>query len=74
GDYDTAFLADHFSLAEPDREANRPLAALVAALLSHEQRQHARLAIAPSDEANGGAGWRLDRAWKLTGRREAMGR
>jgi acetyl-CoA carboxylase biotin carboxylase subunit len=73
GEYDTSFLADHFSLAEPDREANRPLAALVAVLLSHEQRQRARLTAAPCDEANGSAAWRSDRAWKLVGRREAMG-
>jgi acetyl-CoA carboxylase biotin carboxylase subunit len=73
GEYDTSFLADQFSLAEPDRMANRPLAALVAALLSHEQRQRSRLAVTPCDEANGGNGWRPDRAWRLTGRREAMG-
>lgn len=74
GSYDTSFLAEHFSLAEPDREAQRPLAALVAALLSHEQRQRVQLAAAPCDEANGGSAWRSDRAWKLAGRREAMGR
>ncbi len=73
GEYDTSFLADHFSLAEPDREANRHLAALVAALLSHEQRQRARQMAPPSDEGDGGTGWRSDRAWKLVGRREAMG-
>jgi acetyl-CoA carboxylase biotin carboxylase subunit len=74
GAYDTSFLGDRFSLVEPDREANRPLAALVATLLSHEQRQRARLTAAPCDEADGAAGWRSDRAWKLAGRREAMGR
>jgi acetyl-CoA carboxylase biotin carboxylase subunit len=73
GEYDTSFLADHFSLAEPAREANRPLAALVAVLLSHEQRQRARMTAAPCDEANSGTGWRSGRAWKLAGRREAMG-
>ncbi len=75
GDYDTSLLEDHFSLAEPDREANRSLVALVAVLLSHQQRrQRAQLAASPCDEANGGAAWRSDRAWKLAGRREAMGR
>jgi acetyl-CoA carboxylase biotin carboxylase subunit len=73
GEYDTGFLADRFSLAEPGREADRRLAALAAVLLGHELRQHARLAAAPCDELNGGAGWRSDRAWKLVGRREAMG-
>jgi acetyl-CoA carboxylase biotin carboxylase subunit len=72
GEYDTSFLADHFSLAEPAREVNRPLAALVAALLSHEQRQRTRLT-ASCDEGNDGSGWRSDQAWKLVGRREAMG-
>jgi acetyl-CoA carboxylase biotin carboxylase subunit len=73
GDYDTSFLVDHFSLAEPDREADRPLAALVAVLLSHEQRLRTRLAATSGGEANGEAGWRSDRAWKMAGRREAMG-
>jgi acetyl-CoA carboxylase biotin carboxylase subunit len=73
GEYDISFLGDRFSLAEPEREANRPLAALVAVLLSHEQRQRARPAGTPCDEANGGTAWRSDRAWKLAGRREAMG-
>jgi acetyl-CoA carboxylase biotin carboxylase subunit len=73
GEYDTGLVADHFSRVEPDRAAHRPLAALVAVLLSHEQRQRAHLAIAPCDEANGGAGWRTEGGWKLAGRREAMG-
>jgi acetyl-CoA carboxylase biotin carboxylase subunit len=74
GEYDTSFLPEHFSLAEPDREANRPLAALVAVLLSHEQRQRIRLAAPPCDDENGKASWRSDQAWKMVGRREAMGR
>jgi acetyl-CoA carboxylase biotin carboxylase subunit len=76
GDYDTSFLADHFSLAEPGREASRPLAALVSVLLSHEQRwqRQMRLGAAPRGEGNGGLAWCSDRAWKLAGRREAMGR
>jgi acetyl-CoA carboxylase biotin carboxylase subunit len=73
GEYDTSFLAEHFSLAEPEREANRPLAALVATLLSHEQRQRARLTAAPCDEADGGAPWSA-RSWKMAGRWEMLGR
>jgi acetyl-CoA carboxylase biotin carboxylase subunit len=73
GQYDTSFLAEHFSLAEPDREANRALAALVATLLSHEQRQRAGQAAAPGTDGDTGTGWRPDRAWKLAGRWEAMG-
>jgi acetyl-CoA carboxylase biotin carboxylase subunit len=72
-EYDTSFLVDPFSLVEPDREANRPLAAVVAALLSHEQRQRVGLTASPCDEEDGGVGWRADRAWRLVGRRQAMG-
>ena len=73
GDYDTSFLADHFSLAEPDLEANRPLAALVSVLLNHEQRKRTALTGAPCSDENARPGWRSDMAWKLAGRREAMG-
>jgi acetyl-CoA carboxylase biotin carboxylase subunit len=73
GEYDTAFLPDRFSLTEPDREPNRALAALVAVLLSHEQRQRVRLEAESCVEGEEGAGWRSDRAWRLVGRREAMG-
>jgi acetyl-CoA carboxylase biotin carboxylase subunit len=72
GAYDTSLLADGFSLAEPDREASRPLAALVAALLSHEQRGRARLALTPCEEADGSA-WSA-RSWKMAGRWEMAGR
>jgi acetyl-CoA carboxylase biotin carboxylase subunit len=76
GDYDTSFLAEHFSLTAPDREAGRPLAALVAVLLRYDRRQQRRIAAAaiPCDEEGAGGGWRSDRAWKLAGRREAMGK
>jgi acetyl-CoA carboxylase biotin carboxylase subunit len=76
GDYDTSFLADHFSLAEPDREMGRLLAALVAVLLRHNRRQQRQVATVavPCDEEGGAAGWRSTQAWKLVGRREAMGK
>jgi acetyl/propionyl-CoA carboxylase alpha subunit len=73
GAYETTFLADTFSLAEPDREMKRPAAALVAALLHHQQRQRAHLTASPCDGENGRTGWGSDRAWKMVGRREAMG-
>jgi acetyl-CoA carboxylase biotin carboxylase subunit len=73
GEYETSFLGEHFSLVEPDREADRALAALVATLLSHEQRQHARLAVSPAEPGDSGTGWRPGRAWKMAGRWEAMG-
>ncbi len=74
GAYDTGFLADHFSLAEPDRAANQPLAALVAALLSDEQRRRATLAASPADQAGGSGAWKSAAPWKLAGRWEMMGR
>ncbi len=73
GEYDTSFLGDQFSLEEPDREANRHLAALVATLLSHEQRQQSRLRSSPCDDGDGGDSWRAGQSWKLAGRQEAMG-
>jgi acetyl-CoA carboxylase biotin carboxylase subunit len=74
GECDTTFLEDRFSLAEPDRQQNRPLAALIAVLLSHEQRQRARLAFAPCEEDNRGSAWKPAQSWKLAGRWELMGR
>jgi acetyl/propionyl-CoA carboxylase alpha subunit len=73
GKYDTSFLEHGISLAEPDRASHRHLAAIVAALLSHEQRQQTRLVPDPCDENNGGDSWRTTQSWKLAGRREAMG-
>jgi acetyl/propionyl-CoA carboxylase alpha subunit len=74
GEYDTSFLARHFPAVEPDRAAYRHLAAIAATLLGHQQRQRVRLTPTPCDEDNGGSAWRSDKAWKLVGRREAMGR
>jgi acetyl-CoA carboxylase biotin carboxylase subunit len=74
GEYDTSFLEASFSLAEPDREQNRSLAAIVATLLSHEQRQRVRLAAAPCPEGNGGSAWASTQSWKMAGRWEALGR
>jgi acetyl-CoA carboxylase biotin carboxylase subunit len=73
GQYSTSFLDAGFALAEPDRSQGRLLAALVATLLSHEQRQRVRLAQAPGDEGNGGSTW-SSQSWKLAGRWEMMGR
>jgi acetyl-CoA carboxylase, biotin carboxylase subunit len=81
GEYDTSTLEAQlhedeapFSLAEPDREANRPLAALVAVMLRHESRRRARQAQAPCDEMEGGSAWRSAPSWKLAGRWESMDR
>ncbi|MCL7452129.1 MAG: acetyl-CoA carboxylase biotin carboxylase subunit [Anaerolineae bacterium] len=81
GQYDTSALevwaADHAGaswLAEADREERRPLAALAAVLLSHEQQQRPRPGLEPCDDGDGGRGWRSAPSWKLAGRWEAMGR
>jgi acetyl-CoA carboxylase biotin carboxylase subunit len=72
GEYDTSFLQDQFSLGEPERESHRHLAALVATLVSHKQRQQTRLATLPWDDDGRGDSWRSGRSWKLAGRQEAM--
>jgi acetyl/propionyl-CoA carboxylase alpha subunit len=72
GEYDTSFLEDGFSLVEPDRGDQRHLAAIVATLLSHEQRQRQHLTAAPCDDGNGNGSGRPGQAWRLAGRREAM--
>jgi hypothetical protein len=74
GEYDTSFLGDQFSLAEPDRESHRHLAAIVATILSHEQRQRVRLTPTLYEEVSGSDSWRAAQSWKLVGRQEAMGR
>jgi acetyl-CoA carboxylase biotin carboxylase subunit len=73
GEYDTSFLDKHFPAVEPERAAYRHLAAIVATLLGHQQRQRVRLMSMPCDEESGSSAWRSDKAWKLAGRREAMG-
>ncbi len=74
GAYDTSFLEEAFVPSEPRREDSRPLAAIVATLLSHQQRQRAALATVVSDGSVAGEGWKPDKGWKLAGRWEAMGR
>jgi acetyl-CoA carboxylase biotin carboxylase subunit len=73
GDYDTYLLDERFSLPESSGEEHRHLAALVAALLSHERRQRAVVAAAPCDD-DGDVPWSPGRGWRLAGRREAMSR
>ena len=81
GDYDTSTLQARapaqnggFALAEPDREANRPLAALVAVMLNHGGRRRTPQSQAPFEEMEGGSAWRSASSWKLAGRWEGMGR
>ncbi len=74
GAYDTSFLEDQFTLAEPDQGEYRHFAAIVATLLSHQQRQRVRIAASSFDEGDGSSTWKADRGWKLAGRWEALGR
>jgi len=72
GDYDTGFLTN-FSPADPERAAQRPLVALAAALLSHEQRQRVRLTVEPRVQVSGSNAWSA-RSWKMAGRWDRLGR
>ncbi|MGD9047578.1 MAG: acetyl-CoA carboxylase biotin carboxylase subunit [Anaerolineae bacterium] len=72
GRYDTSFLDHHPALAKPEREGYRQWAAIVATLLSHQQRRQGRLAASPVDEVNGVDGWKPGKGWKLAGRWEAQ--
>ena len=74
GAYDTSFLPEDFVLSESGRDERRQLAAIVATLLSHQQRQRPRVAAQPCDDGEAAGGWRPDRGWKLAGRWEALGR
>jgi acetyl/propionyl-CoA carboxylase alpha subunit len=79
GDYNTSFLQDQFSLAIPKQREHGHLAAIIATLLSHEQRQRRKLTSVPCDETVQDSAWRVaggqtDRAWKLAGRWEAQDR
>ena len=73
GDYDTGFLTSFISPADPERAAQRPLVALAAALLSHEQRQRVRLTVEPRGQVSGSNAWSA-RSWKMAGRWDRLGR
>jgi acetyl/propionyl-CoA carboxylase alpha subunit len=78
GKYDTGFLDDQFSLAGPSRGEHGQLAAIVATLLSHEQRQRQQVVPPPYEDGDQGPTWKPSgsttaKAWKLAGRWEALG-
>ena len=63
GHFDTNFLDEHFTLEEQSGEdASEPIAAIVAALLAHDRRQHA-LTIPPPTRSTRG-GWKRLGAWE----------
>lgn len=76
GSYTTSFFQDHYSGASEQGSQER-LAAIVATLVSHAQRREAGLSPYPdggatnSPRVNKG---HLEKAWKLAGRWEALGR
>jgi acetyl-CoA carboxylase biotin carboxylase subunit len=78
GGYDTSFYQDHFPEDASGQEANRILAAIVATLLSHNQQRPGQVS-PPGQEGNDTSPWqthsgRSEKAWKLAGRWEALGR
>jgi acetyl/propionyl-CoA carboxylase alpha subunit len=73
GNYHTGFLEDHPSLDQPGRAAHRMVVAMVAALLSHEQRTQSGVAIEPHATTDPANAW-SPRSWKMTGRWELLGR
>jgi len=71
GRYDTAFLDNQPVLVGPEPGEYRRWAAVVATLLSHQQRGRRRVTVSPCDEGNGVDGWQPGKGWKLAGRWEA---
>jgi acetyl/propionyl-CoA carboxylase alpha subunit len=67
GDYDTSFLETHFSM-EAARREDYASVAVIAAVLLHHERKHQPLTTSPTRQE------RQAPLWRLTARREAMGR
>lgn len=67
GEYDTSFLENHFSMEAVRRDDYASVAVIAAALLHHEQK-HQPLTTSPNHQD------RRAPLWRLTARREAMGR
>lgn len=79
GNYDTTLLRDRFTMTDQERGVHDVHAAIVATLLSHEQRQRVRVTPSPYDDGRPANGWTAtagseSAAWRLAGRREATGR
>jgi acetyl-CoA carboxylase, biotin carboxylase subunit len=62
GHFDTTFLDDRFSMEQGGSDENEQVAAIVAALLTHDRRQHA-LNI-PPPTSNARSGWKRFRSWE----------
>jgi acetyl-CoA carboxylase biotin carboxylase subunit len=66
GHFDTTFLDDRFSMQPEGANQNEKVAAVVAALLTHDRRQHA-LSI-PPPTSNARSGWKRFGSWESIGR------
>ncbi len=66
GHYDTMFLDEKFSIEGAGSSENECVAAIVAALLAHDRRQHALSIPPPKGGARGG--WKRYSSWEGAGR------
>jgi acetyl-CoA carboxylase biotin carboxylase subunit len=62
GHFDTTFLDDRFAMEPGGSDKNEKVAAIVAALLTHDRRQHALNIPPPTSSARGG--WKRFRSWE----------
>ena len=62
GVFDTTFLDDKFAMEQGGSDENEQVAAIVAALLTHDRRQHALNIPPPTSSARGG--WKRFRSWE----------
>jgi acetyl-CoA carboxylase, biotin carboxylase subunit len=62
GHFDTNFLDDRFAMEQGGSAKNEKVAAIVAALLTHDRRQHALSIPPPTGGARGG--WKRFRSWE----------
>jgi acetyl/propionyl-CoA carboxylase alpha subunit len=67
GHFDTAFLDERFTMEQGGSTENEKVAAIVAALLTHDRRQHA-LSIPPPTGGGARTGWKRFGSWEGTGR------
>jgi acetyl/propionyl-CoA carboxylase alpha subunit len=66
GVFDTSFLDERFTMEQGGSSENEEVAAIVAALLTHDRRQHA-LSI-PPPTSNARSGWKRFGSWESIGR------
>ncbi len=62
GVFDTTFLDDKFAMEQGGSDENEKVAAIAAALLTHDRRQHALSIPPPTSSARGG--WKRFRSWE----------